>query len=274
MLKSVLRYPGGKSKSAQKLVSLIPPTIKEFREPMMGGGSVSLVLKQTLPHVKVWINDLDYDLVCFWKTLRDNPEELIKELKRIKALYKDGRRLFEEFSSKEDGDEFERAVRFFVLNRISFSGTTYSGGYSQQAFERRFTDSSIERLRKASEIIKDFRITHGDYERLLFEEGEDVFIFLDPPYYSTTSSKLYGKRGHLHTSFDHKRFTENMQKYPHLWLITYDDCEEVRNLFSFAYIYSWELQYGMSAKKGQRTFDFKLFTQRKGLAFEFVLGKV
>jgi DNA adenine methylase len=251
MLKSVLRYPGGKSRVASKLVSLIPPTIKEFREPMVGGGSVALVLKQTLPHVKVWINDLSCDLVCFWKTLRDNPEELIKELKRIKALYKDGRRLFEDFSSKEGGDEFERAVRFFVLNRISFSGTTYSGGYSQQAFERRFTDSSIERLRKAGEIIKDFRITHGDYERLLFEEGEGVFIFLDPPYYSTTSSKLYGKKGHLHTSFDHQRFAENMKRCKHLWLITYDDCEEVRNLFSFAYIYSWELQYGMSAKKGR-----------------------
>jgi DNA adenine methylase len=116
------------------------------------------------------------------------------------------------------------------------------------------TESSIERLKKASEIIKDFRITHGDYERLLFEEGEGVFIFLDPPYYSTTNSRLYGKRGHLHTSFDHKRLAENMRRCKHLWLITYDDCEEVRKLFSFAYIYSWELQYGMTAKKGKELF--------------------
>ena len=86
---------------------------------------------------------------------------------------------------------------------------------------------------------------------LLFEEGEDVFIFLDPPYYSTTNSKLYGKRGHLHTGFDHKGFAENIKKCKHLWLITYDDCEEVRRLFSFAYIHSWQLQYGMTAKKGK-----------------------
>jgi len=78
--------------------------------------------------------------------------------------------------------------------------------------------------------------------------------YRDPPYYSTTSSKLYGKRGHLHTSFDHQRLAENMKKCKHLWLITYDDCEEVRRLFSFAYIYSWELQYGMSAKKGKELF--------------------
>jgi DNA adenine methylase len=254
MIKSVLRYPGGKSRVAQKLLSLIPPHIKEFREPMVGGGSVALVLKQSLPHVKVWINDLNYDLVCFWKTLRDYPEKLIRELRNIRKTYTDGRMLFEEFSFQEGGDEFQRAVRFFVLNRISFSGTTYSGGFSKEAFERRFTESSIERLKKASEIIKDFRITHGDYERLLLEEGEEVFIFLDPPYYSTASSKLYGKRGNLHTSFDHERLAKNMRKCSHLWLITYDDCEEVRGLFSFAYIYSWELQYGMSTRRGRELF--------------------
>jgi len=264
MIKSVLRYPGGKSKASQKLVSLFPQSIKEFREPMVGGGAVALVLKQALPHVKVWINDLNCDLVCFWKTLRDKPEELIKELKRIKSVCKDGRKLFEELSSQEGGDEFERAVRFFVLNRISFSGTTYSGGYSQQAFEKRFTESSIERLRKAGEIIQDFKITHGDYERLLFEEGEGVFIFLDPPYYSTASSKLYGKRGNLHTSFDHQRFAQNMRMCRHLWLITYDDCQEIRRLFSFANIYSWELQYGMSAKKGREILVSNFSLKEKG----------
>jgi len=75
-------------------------------------------------------------LCAFWKTLRDYPEELIKELKGIKSVYKDGRRLFEEFSSQEGGGEFERAVRFFVLNRISFSGTTYSGGFPSRLLRK------------------------------------------------------------------------------------------------------------------------------------------
>ncbi len=40
-----------------------------------------------------------------------------------------------------------------------------------------------------------------------------------------------------------------MQKVKHKWLITYDDCEEVRALFSFAHIVPWELQYGMNNYK-------------------------
>jgi DNA adenine methylase len=57
-----------------------------------------------------------------------------------------------------------------------------------------------------------------------------------------------------HTSFDHERFAKNMKECKHLWLITYDDCEEVRSLFSFAYIYSWKLQYGVTAKKVKEIF--------------------
>lgn len=256
MLKNVLRYPGGKSKALGVILPNIPSNIKEFREPMVGGGSVSLAIKQLFPHVKVKINDLNYDLICFWKTLRDKPDELIREVKRIKESCKDGRKLYNELTSKNDGDEFERAVRFFILNRITFSGTVQSGGYSQQAFEKRFTISAIEKLKEASEIIKDFEITHGDYEKLLFEDGEGVFIFLDPPYYSTTKSRLYGKNGDLHLTFDHERFAANMKKCQHLWLITYDDSPRVRELFSFAYIYPWELQYGMN--------NYKQDTARKG----------
>lgn len=109
------------------------------------------------------------------------------------------------------------------MNRITFSGVMDSGGYSQQAFEKRFTESSIERLQTIPQCLLGVKITHGDYEELLFNSGDNVFIFLDPPYLKATKSKLYGVKGDLHTSFDHERFAENMKKCSHKWLITYDD---------------------------------------------------
>jgi DNA adenine methylase len=51
----------------------------------------------------------------------------------------------------------------------------------------------------------------------------------------------------LHTCFDHSRFAKLMSECSHKWLITYDNCEQVRHSFSFAYIYEWELQYGMNS---------------------------
>ncbi len=93
-------------------------------------------------------------------------------------------------ANQNEGTEFERAVRFFVLNRITFSGTVDSDGYSQDAFKNRFIESAIIKLLEAHKIVKDFKITPGDYEQLLFEKGENVFIFLDPPYIKATKSRL------------------------------------------------------------------------------------
>jgi DNA adenine methylase len=156
--------------------------------------------------------------------------------------------------------DFDRAVRFFIMNRITFSGVMDAGGYSQQAFETRFTRSSIERLLTAAPLLRDVEITCGDYEPWLTRAGDQVFLFLDPPYLSATDSKLYGERGILHTTFDHQRFADAMRRCPHRWLITYDDSPQVRKLFGFAKIVEWELQYGMNNyKQGKAAKGKELF---------------
>lgn len=230
----------------------VPLNFVEFREPFVGGGSVFLAIRQLFNNrVRTyWINDLNFDLYCFWESARDDIEALVERVIEIKQKYTSGRELFEHFTRADlKLSEFDRAVRFFVLNRITFSGTVDSGGYSQQAFERRFTDSSIGRLRQLSPLLASVQITNQDYAKLLFQEGDEVFIFLDPPYFNATKSRLYGVRGGLHTSFDHERFAANMRQCSHKWLITYDDSPEIRNLFSFANIVEWTLQYGMNNYK-------------------------
>ena len=111
-------------------------------------------------------------------------------------------------SNINEFDDLNKATAFFVFNRITFSGTSESGGFSNAAFERRFTQSSIERVKSLSSILSKTKITNLDYQNLLEAEGEKVFIFLDPPYYSSTKSALYGKNGNTHKTFDHERFAK------------------------------------------------------------------
>lgn len=265
-----MRYPGGKSRALKKILPLIPANISEFREPFVGGGSVFFAIRGIFQDAirSYWINDLNYDLYCFWKQVRDNVTNVVKELRKTHTTTTDGRALFEKLARSKDLlcqdqdmlTEFERAVRFFILNRITFSGVVDSGGYSQAAYKKRFTVSSIDRVEMIAPYLSGVEITNQDYTHSLFQEGDDVFIFLDPPYWKATESKLYGTRGTLHTSFDHKRFAENMKKCPHKWLITYDDSPIIRDLFHFADIHEWTLQYGMnnykknSAAKGNELF--------------------
>jgi len=263
MLKSPLRYPGGKSKAIPQIEKQLPPYFSEYREPFVGGGSLFIYLKQKYPNLKVWINDLNPEVYLFWKICQSNLKDLVTEVKKIKDNCQDGRLLFTEMSQVDVNNlsELERAVRFFVLNRITFSGTIESGGYSQNSFETRFTYSSIKRLEKLEFILtKNVTITNLDYRELLIGEKQEVFIFLDPPYYAATKSKLYGKRGSLHTSFNHEKFAENVNQCPDQWLITYDNSQEIKDNFKNANIQEWELQYGMnnfqrdSAAKGQEIF--------------------
>lgn len=248
MIKTPLRYPGGKSRALKTILPLVP-TFEEFREPFIGGGSVFLALRQQRQDASFWINDLNPELYHFWRVLRDCPDALIEGVQQQKDTVTDGRALHHHFKDNVPVDSLARAIRFFLLNRITFSGTVEAGGYSQGAFEKRFTQSSIERLAAVVSLLQGTTITNDDFEEVVTAPGENVFIFLDPPYLSATKSKLYGRKGTLHTTFDHDRFAAVMKDVQHKWLITYDDCEEVRELFSFASIRSWELQYGMNNYK-------------------------
>jgi DNA adenine methylase len=245
MIKSPLRYPGGKSRAVERIAKIIP-YFDEFREPFLGGGSVFVYIKQQFPKKKYWINDLYSELYKFWEKTRSDVNSLVEKIYEWRNLYKNGKDLYKFLNENMDCfEDLEKAAAFFIFNRITFSGTTFSGGYSEGAFSGRFTESSIRRLGELSKLTNGSTITNYDYEELLKKDGDNVFIFLDPPYFSAVKSALYGKNGNLHKNFDHKRFAENMKNCKHKWLITYDDCEYIRDLFSFANITSWNLTYGM-----------------------------
>ena len=245
MIKSPLRYPGGKSRAVELISSLIP-SYNEFREPFVGGGSVYVHQQQLNPNSKYWINDIYKPLYHFWVQTKINVELLISKVNELKELYPNGKDLFYFLKQNEESfNDLEKAASFFIFNRITFSGTSDSGGYSEASFKGRFTTSSIDRVKKLSSILHNTNITNHDYEELVKQAGKDVFIFLDPPYFSATKSSLYGKNGNLHKGFDHIRFADVMKKCDHKWLITYDDSEYIREIFSFANIFSWDLKYGM-----------------------------
>ncbi len=245
MIKSPLRYPGGKSRAVD-LISTLIPKFDEFREPFLGGGSVFLFLKQKFPNSTFWVNDLHYSLFRFWQMCQKDVDAVIELVYEWRNKFSEGKELHKFLTANiSKFNELETAAAFFVFNRVTFSGTSESGGYSEQAYKGRFTESSIQRLNNFGKVIKDAKITNLDFQEVIEKDGENVFLFLDPPYFSATKSALYGKNGNLHKGFDHTRFAETMMNSKHKWLITYDDSEYIRELFSFANITAWDLTYGM-----------------------------
>ena len=248
MIKTPLRYPGGKSRSVDLLLQYVPK-FSEYREPFIGGGSLFIALKGLYPKKKFWINDLYKELYYFYRWCKLKPQDVIDNVKELKSKCgNDGKTMFFDIKERINSKKVPQkviAAMFFVINRVSFSGTTMSGGFSQSAFEKRFTNSSIDRLFEFSKILKkNVRITNFDYEKVISKDGRNVFIYLDPPY-AIKNESLYGKNGDLHKNFDHERFAKALKECKHKWMITYNDCDYIRNLFSWATIIPFEASYGM-----------------------------
>ena len=125
LIKTPLRYPGGKSRIAELLVDLMPD-FGEYREPFLGGGSVFLTAKQKRPRAAYWVNDLYYDLYCFWSEAQLDIDGLVGDIKRIRKEF-DGRgRELHDILVKDIHNYgiHDKAVAFFSINRSTFSGTT------------------------------------------------------------------------------------------------------------------------------------------------------
>lgn len=245
-VRTPLRYPGGKSRALKSIIPLVQNDFKEFREPFVGGGSVFIYLRQEFSDRQFWINDLYTELYEFWDAAGQDIDKMLGQIWTWRRKYKDGRELHRFLvDNMKEFPKIKKAAAFFILNRITFSGTSESGGYSKTAFEKRFTESSIARVEAILPIMENVKVTNLDFQKVIEAPGESVFLYLDPPYYSATKSALYGKNGNMHKGFDHERLAKTLQKSPHRWLITYDDSEYIRDLYSFAKITNWNLTYGM-----------------------------
>ncbi len=235
-LKTPLRYPGGKSRAISKLLQYLPDLtqVKEYREPFIGGGSVALEITKRYPHIEVWVNDLYEPLYNFWCELRDNGQNLQKELENLKISHPNHdscRCLFQAMKERindEEQSNFDRACAFYVVNKCSFSGLTESSSFSPQASDSNFSRNGIERLVEYSELIKDWTITNLSYERMLSDD-KNVFIYLDPPY--DIKDNLYGKKGGMHKSFDHDAFASWCDGYTSPMLISYNSDQIVKDRF-------------------------------------------
>jgi DNA adenine methylase len=261
-----LRYPGGKQKDIPFLFKFFKQC-QEFREPFLGGGSILLNAVKSGLAATYYANDLNPSVFSFWQEVQNNAEKLADFVWQIHedhpysgpnrnspAWQKFRQHLTSVLDAFPD-DQFHNAARFFILNRSTSGGSTESGGMTAAAYCDRFTPSSIARLRNLHGLLDTVQLSNVDYSELIERPGKDVFIFLDPPYLSAEKSGLYGKGGDLHRGFDHKNLAKVLYESPHRWLMTIDDCPEVRELYHWREIHTlaWKKSYGMTNTGGRQS---------------------
>lgn len=236
---SLLRYPGGKTRAIEILKNYIPKNTKSITSPFFGGGSFEIYLMSK--NIKINGYDNFYPLVCFWNAVNNDRENLINIIQSYYPLYKETfYRLQKELNTFKN-ETFIGAI-YFVLNRSSFSGTGLSGGMSPNHL--RFNQNSIDRIKN---FQYKFNIKLESFEKSLFK-NEDL-VFADPPY--LINQKLYGNKGDMHSGFNHNLLNKNLMDRGN-FILTYNNCEEIKDIYSGCDFYFPDWKYGMSKNKNSK----------------------
>ena len=249
--KSPLRYPGGKTRACKKLETIIKEhfdtsDFDNLISPFFGGGSFEFHIQNNY-QLNIIANDKFTPLYNFWNISKNNKENLCAELtKKIDMIDKDDFTCLRK-QIMEEKNEMNQSIMYFIINRCSFSGATLSGGFSLEASKKRFTKSSIERIKKLD--LRKFNIYNLDFEDFI-NTNQDTknLIFLDPPYYLEKASTLYGNNGDMHDTFDHDKLYKCLST-KQKWFMTYNNCEYIKNLYKDFKIIETSWNYGMNKTK-------------------------
>jgi DNA adenine methylase len=233
-MKSPLRYPGGKFRYINKILPHIPPN-SVLISPFLGGGHIELACAGRGQIVRA--SDAFFPLVNFWQWMIMKPKSVIKAVKALKECPKGlAWHFYEGKTIVQTQKNVEAAAYFFLINRCSFSGATLSGGFSQNASIKRFTDSSIERLSSVdmgkfsgvfcADFNDAFLMVTDNYKY----QNPSYFIYADPPYYEVQG--LYGNNGDMSfVTEDHYRLASALKKTQCKFALSYNDCPEIRALY-------------------------------------------
>lgn len=191
-MRSPLIWFGGKGIFAAKIIPLIPPHVTYVE---VFGGGASLLFAKSISQVEVY-NDLDHNLVNFFRVIRD--PETFKEFQRKVELTPYSREEYYYFKKTWDSvdlsDTVERAYRWYMVVRMSFSGS-FTGGWSYSVNDGRMCMSksvseylgAVANLPKVHQRIRTLQVDCRDFREILkFYDAEKTLFYLDPPYVEET----------------------------------------------------------------------------------------
>jgi DNA adenine methylase len=110
---------------------------------------------------------------------------------------------------------------------------------------------SVDRLIKKINEVHDTlahtkaRITNMDFEPVIADTSSSALIYCDPPYYGQGNNSYQCG----FTLEDHKRLAGLLQETPHQWVLSYDDCPEIRQLYDWATVYTVSVSYSVGGAR-------------------------
>ncbi len=270
-MKSPVSRVGNKSAILHILYPMFPLSYHNYVEVFGGSGSV-LLGKPAIDPMEVY-NDLDKDLVNLFRCIRERPMALLHELgfyhlnsredfKQVKRLLKadhlespflaeelaltevmfpppQAEELKELILHKTKDYDVRRAAMFLRLSHFSYA----SGGraYGCQPYDMR---KLVDLIQQCSDRMQNVVVENQDFETLIRHyDRPETFFYLDPPYMDTEDmyDAPFGKK-------DHQRLRKLLGEIQGKFLLSYNDCPEIRELYRSYELFAFSRPHTMAQR--------------------------
>ena len=238
-----LRFPGGKT----KLYSLVKAVIHEnslagctYVEPFSGGAGLAIKLLLLGDVSQIHINDIDPAIYSIWHCVLNNSEDLIDFVNNVPLTIEEWKYQQSIYSLRdcEDApDLITLGKASLYMNRTNRSGIMSGGvigGMNQDGLYRidaRFNRTTlVNKITAIYEKRKCISLTNQDAKALIkttLPLIKDSFTYFDPPYVNKGPS-LYQN---AFSESDHRELSEAIKSYKGRWIVTYDRCELIEQLY-------------------------------------------
>jgi len=216
-----MSWVGGKKALRDEICLRFPLEFERYVEVFGGGGWVLFHKQPTQFEV---YNDFNSNLANLFRCVRDRTEELIAQLEFVLNAREDFNRVRAILRSKAPLPEVTRAAYFYQIIRQSYASGLDSFGAQPKDMLSRFPV-----IRAAGRRLQGVIIENADFEKLITHyDRSGTLYYLDPPYYFTEG--YYEDVGF--TRADHERLASLLFRVEGCWILSYNDCGEVRQLYN------------------------------------------
>lgn len=242
MFNTPLRYPGGKGRLTQHVIDVLELNDLaggQYIEPYAGGAGIAITLLYLEYADHVHLNDLDLAVHSFWHSIIHHTEEFVRMIRDTPLTVEEWRKQRAMQYAKDTTSRLELGFSTFYMNRTSRSGILRGGviGGVDQAgkwkMDARYNRVElIKRIEKIASYASRISLYNQDASTLISEVLPTLpkrsLVYLDPPYYVRGSSLYHASYKHG----DHARIASQIAEIEQGWIVSYDNVEPIRELYS------------------------------------------
>jgi len=242
MTKPFLKWAGGKTQIIAEIMARFPPTINNYHEPFLGGGSVLLALLSCIANGtitvtgKIYASDINTTLIGLYQNIQANPHAIIAEVRQLmeestvavaaaaaaevnrkastlqeaqtspESYYFWIRSRFN-MLSKDDRMTIPASAMFLFLNKTCFRGLYREGPRGFNVPYGNYKNPAIldeEHILHISALIKNVVFSVSSFPDVFSRAAAGDFMYLDPPYAPETTKSFVSYTSDGFKLTDHK----------------------------------------------------------------------